>query len=74
MDSVQLINAIHTTSPKTAVVILSLRDDVGTRKRMEAAGVAAFVSKHDYGDRLVQAIRHAANGQSVSSIKQGPRT
>ncbi len=73
MDSVQLINAIHITSPQTAVVILSLRDDVVTRRRVEAAGVAAFVSKHDYGDRVVQAIHQAANGQHEPSIKHGSR-
>jgi len=60
MDSVRLIRAICSASPGSAIVILSLHDDAITRKRLLAAGAAAFVSKHEYGERLLQAIRQAA--------------
>ncbi len=60
MDGVELIRALRKASPRSAVVILSLRDDAVTRRRAVAAGAAAFVSKHDCGDCLLRAIRQAA--------------
>ncbi len=71
MDSVELIKAIRTTSPRTAPVILSLRDDSVTRSRVEAAGAAAFVSKHENGDRLLQVIREVAAGQHEPLVGAG---
>ena len=62
MDAIGLIKAMHKTSPESAVVILSLRDDAVARRQVEAAGAAAFVSKHEYADRLLPAIRRAAAG------------
>jgi DNA-binding NarL/FixJ family response regulator len=60
MDGVELIRALRKASPESAVVVLSLSDDTLTRRRAAAAGAAAFVSKHDCGDRLLQAARQAA--------------
>ncbi len=62
MDGTGLIKAMRAVSPASAVVILSLRDDAVTRRQMEGAGAAAFVSKHEYADRLLPAIRWAAAG------------
>jgi len=71
IDSPRFIKTIRTASPRTAVIVLSLRDDPLTRRRMEAAGAAAFVSKHENGNRLLQAIREAAAGyhDPSSSVK-----
>ena len=63
MDGLELVKAIRATSPRSAVVVLSLRDDATIRRQAQAAGAAVFVSKHEYGDRLIQAIRLAAGGQ-----------
>ncbi len=71
MDSVELIKAIRTTSPGTAPVILSLRGDSVTRSRVEAAGAAAFVSKHENADRLLQVIRKVATGQHEPLVGAG---
>jgi DNA-binding NarL/FixJ family response regulator len=60
IDSIRLIKAMQSASPASAIVILSLHDDGVTRRRASNAGVAAFVSKHEGGDRLVHAIRKAA--------------
>jgi len=60
MDGVRLIAALRSVSPESAAVILSLRDDAATRRRLLAAGAVAFVSKHDHADRLLHAIRQAA--------------
>lgn len=62
MDGIELIKAIRAVSSQSAVVVLSFRDDTATRKRLQAAGAAGFVSKHEYDDRLIQAIRQAAAG------------
>lgn len=59
MDGVKLLAALHAVSPRSAAVILSFRDDGITRRRLLAAGAAAFVSKHENGDGLLQAIRQA---------------
>lgn len=59
IDTLRLIGAMRRLSPESAVVVLSLRDDALTRRRALAAGAAVFVSKHEAGDRLLQAIRQA---------------
>lgn len=62
MDATRLIRAMQTASPASAIVILSLHDDSATRRRASQAGAAAFVSKHERGDGLLDAIRKAARG------------
>jgi len=62
MDGIELIRALRAVSSQSAVIVLSFRDDAATRKRVQAAGAAGFVSKHEVGDRLIQAIREAAAG------------
>lgn len=44
----------------TAVVMLTIHDDAGTRQRAAAAGSAGFVGKHRPEGELIAAIRHAA--------------
>lgn len=61
MDSIRLIKALGSTAPGSAIVILSLHDDAITRRRLLLAGAAAFVSKHDSGERVLLAIRQAAS-------------
>jgi len=72
MDGVRLIAALRSASPESATVILSLRDDAATRRRLLAAGAAAFVSKHEYGDRLLHAIREAAATRAVPPARALP--
>lgn len=63
IDSVRLVRALRSASPGSAIIILSLLDDAISRRRLLAAGAAAFVSKHEYGERLLQAIRRAASSE-----------
>jgi len=72
IDGVRLIAALRGASPESAVVILSLRDDATTRKRLLAAGAVAFVSKHEYGDRLLHAIRQAATAATAAPTRALP--
>jgi len=71
MDSIRLIRAMHNASPESAMVALSLRDDVITRRRAAAAGAAIFVSKHEYGDRLLQAIRQVLATPPIRALPGG---
>lgn len=68
MDGAELIRALRKASPESAVVILSLSDDTVTRRRAAAAGAAAFVSKHECGDRLLQSVRRAAAKEDERSV------
>lgn len=63
IESTRLVRALRRVSPESAIVILSLHDDATTRSRLLAAGAAAFVSKHEYGEGLLQAIRQAASSE-----------
>jgi DNA-binding NarL/FixJ family response regulator len=64
MDGIELVKTLRRVSPDSAIVILSLRDDAVTREHAKSAGVAAFVSKHEYGERLLPAIRRAVHGRA----------
>ena len=63
MNGVEIIKALRGASPGSAVVALSLHDDTVTRRHTHAAGATLFVSKHEAGDRLIEAVRQAARGQ-----------
>ncbi len=60
MDGIEATVALRIADPQSAVVILSIHDDVETRKRAQAAGAVAFVEKRGATDSLLAAIRQAA--------------
>ena len=60
VDGIAATAALHPSTGRSAVVVLSLRDDVETRARALAAGAFAFVGKHESVDALLAAIRQAA--------------
>jgi len=60
LDGIDATYALRVQSPGSAVVILSLHDDAGTRNRARRAGAAAFVAKHEADHSLLNAIRDAA--------------
>lgn len=74
IDSIRLIKAIRSASPTSAIVILSLHDDAITRRRLLAAGATEFVSKHEYGERLLQAIRQAASPELQKALTLDSQT
>ena len=67
----KLIAALQDAAPACAVVVLSLADDVRTRKRLLGAGAAAFVSMHEVKERLLQVIRHAVDPRPAEP-ERGP--
>ena len=59
-DGVTATSDLGAAAPDIAVVILTLYDDAATRSRAQAAGAAAFVSKHDADRLLLPTIRQVA--------------
>jgi DNA-binding NarL/FixJ family response regulator len=51
---------MHAITPQSAVIMLSIYEDVSTRARAHAAGAAAFVTKSGAVEVLVATIRQAA--------------
>lgn len=60
LDGIAATAALRERTPQSAVVMLSLHDDVAMRVRAAAAGARAFVAKHDLEDSLLAVIRRAA--------------
>ena len=58
IDGIIATVALRAAFPEAAVVILSLHDDVATRKQA-AAGATAFLSKHAADTALVDVLRRA---------------
>jgi pilus assembly protein CpaE len=59
MDGIAATLALQSSTPRSAVVILSLHGDTQTRARAQEAGAVAFVEKHGTTQELLAAIRQA---------------
>jgi DNA-binding NarL/FixJ family response regulator len=57
MDGITATASLRTTTPQSAVVMMSIHDDARTRARAEAAGAAAFVEKSGTLEVLLATIR-----------------
>jgi DNA-binding NarL/FixJ family response regulator len=60
MDGIEATAALHKEVPQSAVVILSISDDLQTREQAQDAGAVAFVEKRGATETLLSAIRLAA--------------
>jgi DNA-binding NarL/FixJ family response regulator len=67
MDGIIATVALRAAFPETAVVILSLHDDLATREQAAAAGAAAFLSKQAADTTLVDVLRHAVERERERS-------
>ena len=63
VDGIAATERVMALAPATAVVLLSLKDDVETRRRAKLAGAVGFIGKHETMDKLLSAIRAAAAGE-----------
>jgi DNA-binding NarL/FixJ family response regulator len=61
MDGFETARRLRAIAP-SAIVMLSLHDDPGSRGRSMAAGATIFVAKHEADALLVDAIRRVAIG------------
>ena len=60
MDGIAATAVLRKSAPQSAVVLLTIYDNVSTRARAHAAGAAAFVHKSGDIDILLAAIRQTA--------------
>ena len=67
MDGIAAAAMIHVGSPQSAVVMLSIHDDVSTRARAQAAGATAFVNKNGAIEALVATIRQVAEQRKTET-------
>jgi len=63
LDGVAVTKALNITQASGAVVILSIHNDPGSKRRALAAGAAAFVEKTTDVASLLDAIRHVGAGE-----------
>jgi NarL family two-component system response regulator LiaR len=66
LDGLDATAQMRVAAPASAVVVLSLYDDSGTRARAAECGAVAFVGKHETPDTLPAAIREATGHGSAS--------
>jgi DNA-binding NarL/FixJ family response regulator len=67
LDGLVTTAAMKTVAPNSAVVTLSLHDDVASREKALAAGATAFVGKQAAEEALLTAIRGAAPSPAHSA-------
>jgi DNA-binding NarL/FixJ family response regulator len=67
LDGIAATAELRTSSPQSAVVMLSIADDAKTRARARAAGAVAFVEKSGATETLLSAIRLAVGQVRKSS-------
>ncbi len=67
MDGISATAMIHAGTPQSAVIMLSIYDDVSTRARADAAGAAAFVTKSGAIEVLLATIRQAAEHRKTDT-------
>jgi DNA-binding NarL/FixJ family response regulator len=61
MDGITTTATLRASSPQSAVVMLSIHDDVHTRAQAQAAGAVAFVEKRGAAEVLLATIRQLAS-------------
>ncbi len=60
VDGLAATRLLKEAAPDVRVVVLSLLDDLTTRRAAAEAGARAFVAKHEGSERLVSTIRAVA--------------
>lgn len=69
VDPELVIADLRHAYPAAALVVLSLRDDQDSRELIQSAGAAAFVSKHDGAERLLDVIRQVGRRLSRRPVE-----
>ncbi len=72
-SSLKAIPQIRQASPATAIVVLTLQDDIGFAREALGAGALGYVLKEAANTELVQAIRAALDGRTYLHPSLGAR-
>jgi two-component system, NarL family, response regulator NreC len=72
-SSLQAIPAIRAESPDTEIVVLTMQQEPAFAREALRAGALGYVLKEAADDELVEAVRHAALGESYLNPRLGAR-
>lgn len=72
-NGLELIKDIKAIHPGTAVLVISMHDEVLYGERVLRAGGRGYVMKHEGGKRIMQAIRQVLSGQIFVSEKMSAK-
>jgi DNA-binding NarL/FixJ family response regulator len=67
MDGIEAAAVIRASTPESAIVMLSIHDDVSTQARAHAAGAAAFVIKNGAIEVLLATIRQVVEQRKTET-------
>jgi two-component system response regulator NreC len=70
-SSLPAIPKLREESPETAVVVLTMQQDLAFAREAMRAGALGYVLKHSAGNELVDAVRAAAAGETYLNPKLG---
>jgi two-component system, NarL family, response regulator NreC len=70
-SSLPAIPELRGQSPETAVVVLTMQQDIAFAREAMRAGAVGYVLKHSAGSELVDAVRAAAAGETYLNPKLG---
>src|SRR6266436_5301135 len=68
-SGLELIKDIKALRPGLPVLIISMHDESLYAERVLRAGARGYITKHEGGEKLMQAIRHVLSGQIYVSEK-----
>ncbi len=72
-SSLDAITELRTTTPETAVVVLTMQDDPAFAREALRNGALGFVLKEAADDELLEAVRLAAEGDTYLNPRLGAR-
>jgi DNA-binding NarL/FixJ family response regulator len=68
-SGLELIKDIKALRPGLPILVISMHDESLYAERVLRAGARGYITKHEGGERLMQAVRHVLSGQIYVSEK-----
>ncbi|MBI5685921.1 MAG: response regulator transcription factor [Verrucomicrobia bacterium] len=65
-DASKLITALSRRRPQVPVLVLSVHEKEYYAERATSAGACGYIMKHEAADKLIEAVRRVAAGQTLS--------
>ena len=72
-SGLELIKDIKAIRPELPILVISMHDESLYAERVLRAGARGYITKHEGGERLMQAVRHVLSGQIYVSEKMSAR-
>jgi DNA-binding NarL/FixJ family response regulator len=68
-SGLELIKDIKAIRPELPILVISMHDESLYAERVLRAGARGYITKHEGGEKLMQAVRHVLSGQIYVSEK-----